>query len=130
MPFFSSFAKQNVAKPGVVSDGEVYTTDGYNGHTVPAVPSSWTAFRGVPVRSATGVWSVTMKDSAQRVIDINVKTLLASGNYLSVQLLPTTADANGRLVINWVFNSAGTPTDIGVSSQFAVYVVYGETGGY
>jgi hypothetical protein len=129
MPFFSSFAKQNVAKPGVVSDGDVFTTDGYNGHTC-SLPSSWTAFHAAPVRSATGVWSVQMKEGVQRVIDVDVKTLLASGTYLSTQLLPTTTASGGQLILNWCFNVAGTPTDIATSSQFLVFVMYSETSAF
>lgn len=125
MPFFSAFPVQYTAKPSVVSDGEVCVTDGY-GTTVVSTLSSYTAFHANPVRSATGVWSVQLKDSAFKVVDVDVKTLLASTHYLSTQLLPTTT-VNGKLVLNWVFNVAGTPTDLPANGQFLVFVMYGET---
>lgn len=126
MPF--NFTGQTVsyqAKPSVVSDGEVCVTDGY-GQLVTSTLSSWTAFKANPVRSATGVWSVTLKDTAFKVLNVDVKTMLSTGNYLSTQLKPTTTDASGHLVLNWVFNSAGTPTDLPANGQFLVYVKYCE----
>lgn len=130
MPFnFSGQAKQTVAKVGVVSDGELFTVaDGY-GHTVTSTLSSYTAFLSNPTRSATGVWSVTMRDSANKKIEFDVKTVLPAGTYLSTQLNTITTDSLGRPVLNWTFNSAGTPTDLATtgSPQFIVYFVYGET---
>jgi hypothetical protein len=124
MPDFSAKVVSFVAKPSVVSDGEVITV-GSDGYTVTSTLSSFTAFHSNPSRSATGVWSVQMKDVAFKVIDVDVKTMLPSGHYLSTQLLPTTTDSGGKLILNWVFNSAGTPTDLPASGQFLVYVVYG-----
>src|ERR1022692_5058467 len=125
MPYFSSFPKQNTAKPGVVSDGEVIVV-GTDGYTVSSSLSSWTAFHANPARSSAGVWSVQLKDCVQKVIDVHVASMLASTHYLSVQLLPTTTAANGQLILNWVFNSAGTPTDLPSLGSFLVYVMYGE----
>lgn len=130
MPYnFSGQLKSNVAKLGVVFDGELFTVaDGY-GYTVTSTLSPYTAFANNAVRSATGVWSVTMKDSANRILDCEVRTVLSTGNYLGSQLLPFTTTSNGALVINWVFNNAGTPTDLPSSGspQFLVYVVYSES---
>ena len=126
MPYnFTGVTVNYHAKLGVVSDGEVCTTDGY-GQVVTRKLSPYTAFAANPVRASTGLWSVTMKDSAVRVLDYDVRTLLTTGNYLGTQLKPTTKDANGRLVLNWVFNSAGTPTDLPANGQFIVYVKYSE----
>ena len=130
MPFnFSGIGKQSVAKPGVVSDGELFTVNDGLGLTVTSTLSSFTAFLSNPVRSATGVWSVTMRDSAFKVCDFEVHTVLPSGVYLSTQLNTITTDSNGRPVLNWTFNSAGTPADLPASGspQFIVYFVYGET---
>ena len=126
MPDFSAKTVAFFAKPSVVHDGEVVTV-GSDGYTVTSTLSSFTAFHANPSRSATGVWSVTMKDVAFKVVDVDIKTMLATGHYLSTQLLPTTTDTNGKLVLNWVFNSAGTPTDLPASGSFLVYVAYGWT---
>ena len=129
MPFnFTGQRLQNVAKLGVVSDGEVFVTDGY-GTTVVSGLSNYSAFASVPVRSATGVWSVQMKDSASKVLLVEVKTMLASTHYLSVQLLPTTVASGGQLVLNWVCNVAGTPADLPASGQMNVFVMYAESSG-
>lgn len=130
MPFnFSGNNTQFTAKLRVVLDGELCTVaDGY-GHTVTSTLCQNTAFAANPVRSTTGVWSATLKDSANRVMDCDVKTVLQSGSYLSTQLLPFSTDSKGRLVINWVFNVAGTPTDLPSSGspQFLVFVAYSES---
>lgn len=127
MPFnFSGQLKSNVAKLRVVSDGEQITV-GSDGYTVTSVLSPNTAFATNPVRSATGVWSATMKDSANRVLDCSVHTVLTSTNYLSTQLLPFTKTTNGALVVNFVFNNAGTPADLPSDGSFLIYVVYSES---
>jgi hypothetical protein len=127
MPDFTAFQPQYQAKPQVVADGEIISVSSVDGYTVTSTLSSYTAFHSNPVRSATGVWSVTMKDVAFKVTDIDVKTMLPSGHYLSTQLLPNTLDSNGHLVINWVFNSAGTPSDLPEVSgcAFLIHVEYG-----
>lgn len=127
MPYnFSGFQVSSTAKPGVVSDGETFTTDGY-GTTVTSTMSSYTAFASVPKWSATGVWSLTLKDSAAKVLDVSVNTVLASTHYLSVQQLATTSSSTtGGLILNWVFNVSGTPTDLPANGGFRVYVVYSE----
>lgn len=133
MPYaFSGYKGQGyTAKLGVVSDGETFTVaDGY-GRTVTSNLSQLSVFTANPVRSATGVWSVTTRDvvDKKKVLDADIKTILASGTYLSTQLLPYTNTTNGQLVINWVFNVAGTPTDLPSSGspQFQVFVEYSET---
>ena len=94
--------------------------------TLSSAPAQYTAFL-TPVRSATGVWSVTLKDIAVLVQDVNICTILPTGEYISTQLLPSTVSSTGQLVVNWVFNVAGTPTDLPFPGQFRVYVVYSET---
>ena len=137
MPFsFSGFKGTGyLAKEGVVCDGNLFTVaDGY-GHTVTSTLPQYTIFTANPVRSATGVWSVTTLDSVAstsgvlQVMDAHIATVLPSGDYLSTQLLPFTQSANGQLVVNWVFNVAGTPTDLPStgSPQFLVFVMYSET---
>lgn len=137
MPFQFSGSKGTayVAKQGVVSDGNLFTVnDGY-GITVTSTLPSYTIFTANPVRSATGVWSVTTLDSVAtsggvlQVIDCHVFTVLPSGDYLSTQMLPFTQNSNGQLVVHWVFNVAGTPTDLPTtgSPQFGVFLAYSET---
>lgn len=139
MPYqFSGFKGQDYqAKLGVVMDGNLFTVaDGY-GHTVTSVLPQYTVFAANPVRSATGVWSATTLDSVAQssdgyfqVLDCHVYTVLSSGTYLGVQLLPfTQVAATGQLVINWVFNVAGTPTDLPSSGhpQFGIFLAYSET---
>jgi hypothetical protein len=126
MPDFSAKTTAFFAKPSVVSDGEVVTV-GSDGYTVTSTLSSFSAFHSNPSRSAAGVWSVQMKDTAFKVVDVDVKTLLTTGNYLSTQLKPTTTATGGQLILNWVFNVAGTPTDLPASGSFLIYVVYGWT---
>lgn len=127
MPFkFTGQSHQTVAKLGVVSDGEQVTV-GSDGYTVTSTLSSYSAFHQNPSRSATGVWSVTMRDSAFKNILVDVKTVLASGHYLSTQLNTITTDSSGRPVLHWTFNVAGTPTDLPASGQFIVFYEYGET---
>ena len=138
MPFqFSGYKGQAYnAKLGVVSDGNLFTVaDGY-GHTVTSTLPQYTIFTANPVRSATGVWSVTTLDSVASipsdgyaVIDCHVYTVLPSTEYLSVQLLPFSQSTSGQLVVNWVFNVAGTPTDLPSTGtpQFGVYLRYSET---
>ena len=130
MPFsFCGSMKSYVAKLGVVSDGEVFTVaDGY-GQTVTSTLSANTAFGQNPVNSGVGVWSVLMKDSARKIIDVHIASMLPTASYLSVQLKPTTTGSNGQLKLNWVFNVAGTPTELPSTGtpQFLVYVVYGES---
>lgn len=134
MPFnFTGQLESHVAKLRVVSDGELITVSAVDGYTVTSTLSQNTAFAANPVRSDVGVWSVTMKDSANRIINCQVATVISDGYYLSTQLNPFTADSKGRLVLNWVFNSAGTPTDLpttytgGASPQFLVFVEYSES---
>lgn len=139
MPFqFSGFKGTAYdAKLGVVSDGNLFTVaDGY-GHTVTSLLPQYTVFSANPVRSATGVWSITTLDSVAQstdgyfqVEDFHVYTVLPSGTYLSVQVLPfTQVAATGQLVCNWVFNVAGTPTDLPSTGypQFGVFLKYSET---
>jgi hypothetical protein len=133
MPSFSANVVQKVAKPGVVSDGEVITVSATDGYTVTSTLSSFSAFLSNPVRSSTGLWSVTMRDPAFKVIDLDVKTLLTDGYYLSTQLHLPTSDSLGRAVLSWTFNSAGTPADLpttqpgSVGGSFLVFLMYGET---
>jgi hypothetical protein len=147
MPYnFSGFPKQNTAKGDVVSDGEIFTVGTgpifsgtasgtvvttYTGAAVVSTLSSYSAFASNPVRTATGIWQVNMKDSAFKVllIDVNpISTGQASGlSPLWVQTEPTTTSSSGGLVINWVFvNQNGVPTEIPIGGQFNVYVVYNE----
>jgi len=131
MPFNFSGEKgaAYVAKLGVVSDGNVYTVSAADGYTITSPVYSYNAFIGNPVRSATGVWSVTTKDSVAKVIAWDVNTHLPSGHYLGVQLNTPTLDSSGRLVLNWTFNNAGTPADLptGVgATHFNVFLEYSE----
>ena len=127
MPFqFTGDSHQTVAKRGVVSDGELWTTDGY-GTTVISGQSSWSAFLSIPVRASTGVWSVTMKDSMVKVICFHVASVLPTGDYLDVQRNTITLDSSGRPVLHWTFNVAGTPTDLPASGQINVTFWYSET---
>ena len=120
----------SLVKLRVEEDGELFTVaDGY-GETVTSVLSERTAFAANPVRSATGVWSVTMKDPASKILDVNIQTLLPTASYLAVQLKPTTSNStSGALVLNWVFNVAGTPTDLPSTGtpQFLIHVVWSES---
>lgn len=114
--YVSQKGSVSAVKHRLESDVQVFTVnDGY-GHAVTSTMPSLTAFAANPVRSATGVWSVTMKDvvpTLEGQLHFVVTTILASGNYLSVQMLPFTTNATtGQLVVNWVFNVAGTPTDL------------------
>jgi hypothetical protein len=138
MPFNFSGSKGQAyqAKLGVVSDGDIFTVADGAGHTVTSTLSPYTIFSANPVRSATGVWSVETLDSVAfsfdgyaKVLDCHVYTILPSGSYLSTQVLPFTTGSNGQLVLNWVFNVAGTPTDLPSTGhpQFGVYLVYSET---
>lgn len=131
MPTFSGYPKQDTAKGGVVSDGEVFVTDASNGHTVLLSSlSTYTAFKGVPVRSGTGVWSVTLKDPAYKVTFCSVKFQGVVGSAVDAIMQPVTANATtGQAVINWTFCTVGTatPADIGASLKFNVYVEYSET---
>lgn len=127
MPFnFSGFPHVTTAKAGVVMDGDTFTV-GSDGYTITSTLNSWTAFLTAPARSATGVWSVTLKDSAPVVMCSFVQPVLASTHYLSVQQNTDTVDSLGRLVLHWTFNSAGTPADLPADGQFRVFVVYSET---
>ena len=114
------------AKGDVISDGEIFTTVGSTtAQKVTVFPSTYTYFRTLPVRSGTGVWSVTMKEPVYKVIFVDVKALTTVGNYVGVIMQPTTTDANGRLVINWTFTTIGTntPVDILSAQKFCVYFV-------
>ena len=147
MPYFAAQRLQYVAKLGVVSDGEIctvgtgivssgtasgtYVLTGTGTQVVSSL-SSYSAFRTNPVHAATGYWSVPMRDSAFKVIQANVQPISTGQpsalSPLLVQMQPPTADANGKLVLNWVFlNTSGLPTDIPVGGQFCVFVEYGET---
>jgi hypothetical protein len=95
--------------------------------TTASKPSAYSIFAGSPVRSATGVWSLTTKDSVVVTCDVNIVSILPTGGYISTQLLPDTIDATGRKVINWVFNVAGTPTDLPYPGQFRAWMAYSET---
>lgn len=129
MPFnFSGSMKSNVAKLGVVFDGDTFTTDGNNGHTVSSTLASHTVFVKNPVRSATGVWSVGLKDVVNEFMLIDVKTVLSSGTYITCQLNPVTV-VNSLPVLNWTFNVAGTPTDLPAGAKFEVFVCYSESSG-
>lgn len=128
-PAFAAFRLQFTAKGDVVTDGEIYTTDASTGHTVPVIPSTYTAFHTVPVRSATGVWSVTMKEQVYKVLFAYVVPITTVANTVDVSMQPTTTTSTGKLVVNWTFRTVGTttPADIGVSEAFQVFVVYSNT---
>jgi hypothetical protein len=122
MPNFSAFEVNFTAKGKCTSDGEIYTTDASNGHTVPVIPSTYTAFLGVPVRSGTGVWAVTTRLNGFRVTQMQVKTMTTTANALDVIYQAPTLDSNGRTVLNWTFCTLGTatPADIAASQKFLV----------
>jgi hypothetical protein len=148
MPYnFSGNQVQYTAKNGVVSDGElisvgtgtVYsgTASGtnvlsYTGTQAVSVLSERTAFAANPVHGATGFWSMQLKDSARKVLDVAVVPIStgvpSALSPLLVQVQPTTqASPGGQLVLNWVFlNTSALPTEVPVAGQFLVYVVYSE----
>lgn len=129
MPSFSGFQTQFTAKGRVVSDGEIFVTSGAAGaQTVPVIPSSYTAFKGVPVRTGTGIWKVTMLDTAFKVLFASVKVMSTTGAYLDAILQPVTLDSAGRPVINWTFCTVGTatPADVATATSFNVFVMYSE----
>lgn len=130
MPSFASYSHLYAAKGETLIDGEVYTTSGTGAaQKVAVIPSTYTAFRGVPVRSGTGVWSVTMKDPSYRTILSIVTPLTTAANAVGVVMQPTTLDSGGRLVINWTFCTIGTntPADIAAAQKFQVTAIYSET---
>jgi len=130
MPFnFSGNHKSSLAKMGVVFDGDTFVVADGSGQTVTSTLPGNTIFVKNPVRSATGVWSVTLKETVNEIMDLDVVTLLPSGDYLSTQLNLTTVDSLHRLVLHWTFNVAGTPTDLPSSGspQFVVFICYAET---
>ena len=114
-------------------------TDANNGHiswlaatlavsTVASSPNPHTIFTGPPLRSATGVWSITTKDCVVTTLNLDVKTVLPTGEYLSVQQLPeTTVATTGQKTYNWVFNVNGTPTDVPFPGSFRIWAEYSET---
>lgn len=136
------------AKDKIMDDGETFIVDGYgvDGYGVSSTLNSRTAFASNPVRSLDlndyGVWSVTMKETVRVVIDVNIVAIVPfshgtpgdgqSGGgpvftFCGVQQTPTTTDANGRLVLNWIFvNSSGVavdlPTGAGAVTQFRIHV--------
>jgi hypothetical protein len=96
--------------------------------TLASNPSAHSAFTGPPVRSATGVWSITTKDIVVTTCLFHVETVLPSGEYLSVQQLPeTTVAGTGQKTYSWTFNAAGTPTDLPFPGSFRVSISYAET---
>ncbi len=132
MPFtFSGFNGAGyTAKPGVVSDGDTFLVSATDGYTLTSTLNTYTFFVGQPTRSGVGVWSITLKDTIVELLDFEVVTLTASGQYLSTQKNVPTLDTNGRTVLHWTFNNAGTPADFSTGhgvQQFVVYVSYCET---
>lgn len=119
-----SFLPQYQEKPQVKADGEIISVSSTDGYTVTSTLSGFSMFHGNPSRSATGVWSAVLNDGYFAVTDVSVSTILPSGQYVSTQLLPISLDSSGRTVINWVFNSAGTPTDLPqvAHCQFIIHV--------
>ena len=129
MPSFSGYKTQTTAKGGVVSDGEFYTTSGSAGaQKVAVIPSTYSAFLNVPVRTGTGVWKVTMRDPAYKVQFAQVTPFTTAANAVGVVMQPNTTDSSGRLVLNWTFCTIGTntPADIAAAQVFNVYVEYSE----
>jgi hypothetical protein len=148
MPFnFSGNQVQFTAKNGVVSDGEIITVGtgtvysgtasgtsvlSYTGTQAVSSLSDRTALGANPVHGATGFWTVQLKDSARKVLDMNImpiSTGIPSGlSPVLVQLQPPTQASGGQLVLNWCFlNASALPTDLPVGGQFQVYVVYNES---
>lgn len=132
MPYqFTGFEKSYVAKAGVVADGDTFLVSGTDGYTLTSTLSSYSLFTANPVRSDVGVWSVTLKDPAvQSLLEFDVQTVTAAGEYLGVQKNVPTRDSRNRLVLHWTFNNAGTPADFSTGDgvqQFVVYVVYTES---
>lgn len=119
------------AKLGVVSDGETFSVSGTDGYTITSTLSPYTVFVGNPSRSGVGVYSLTLKELAiQSFLDYSVSTVLTSGTYLGAQKNLSTTDSQGRTVLNFTFNNAGTPANFSTGNgtqQFIVYVVYSET---
>lgn len=140
MPFnFSGQSHSVVAKLGVVSDGETISI-GTGGTGVTSNLSSYSAFQSNPTRlggsGMTGVWQMQLKDSAVKVCDVNVQTVLLTPEAyattpLRAALLPTTTTTVGQLLINWVFINSitGLAEDLpaGGPSAFRIYCVYSET---
>jgi hypothetical protein len=128
MPTFASYNEQFDAKGRVVRDGDVFTTDSSNGHTVASFPTSFNAWASLPTRTGTGVWKLTLRDPAFRILCVLVKALTTTANYVDVIMQPVTANTAGQAVVNWTFVTAGTTTaaDIAASQQFEVFVVYSE----
>ena len=129
MPSFSAFEVVKTAKGACLFDGEFFTTSGTGGsQTVPTFPSSYSAFKGVPVRSGTGVWSITMRDPAYKVLRATVDVFSTVGNHVDVLMQANTTDSSGRLVLNWTFCTVGTatPADIATAQVFNVFVAYSE----
>jgi hypothetical protein len=132
---FTGSTVQETAKVGVKSDGEVISISNVDGYTVTSTLSSYCAFLSNPVRASTGKWSITLKDPAYKVIMWDVSTILPDGYYLVTQknTLTTSSAANslGNLVLNWQFNSAGTPSDFptnaGTSLAFIISIMYSTT---
>jgi hypothetical protein len=125
-PSIAGFRLQYTAKGDVLSDGEIYTTVGSTtAQKVTVFPSTYTYFRTLPVRSGTGVWSVTLKEAVYKVLHVDVKALTTAANYVGVIMQPTTTDSTGRLIINWTFVTVGTatPADIAAAQKFNVYFV-------
>jgi hypothetical protein len=88
----------------------------------------YSCFTGPPVRTGVGTWSITTKDSVPVTIDVAIKTVLPAGSYLAVQEnTSTTVALTGQKVLNWTFNSAGTPTDLPYPGSMRVFLMYAET---
>lgn len=96
--------------------------------TLSSAPSSRTVFTGPPVRSGVGAWSITTKDNVVETLDLDVQAILPSGSYLSTQLVTDVVVAStGQRTYKWVFNVAGSPTDLPFPGQFRVFLAYSET---
>lgn len=132
MPFKFTGSKgaAYTAKLGVVSDGDTFLVSATDGYTLTSTLSTYSAFVVNPTRSGVGLWAVTLKDPLVELMEFDVQTVTAAGEYLSVQKNVPTTDSLGRTVLHWTFNNAGTPADFSTGhgvQQFIVYVVYTET---
>ncbi len=135
---FISYQKVDTAHLALEVDGTFFApVDAYSDAYGQAIPlfgtpgGEYSVFKQVPVRGASdGYWSVSFKDAFPYLCSFDVKVFtpdFTTGPFEVQYLIPVVAVGTGVWTIAWVFNVAGTPTDLPAGARMLVSATYAYT---
>lgn len=120
-----------VDRPNIFeAEGSVAISDGYGTPVLQSVPSG--IVKSV-VRTGTGAYTLTLSQNPLSLLWFDVKSLIpgtSSPAYVGCQLRTSTvgqSSAGANPVITFVFNVAGTPTELPSGSAFFFALIVAES---